>query len=135
MYVGVSPLSFVFIFEATTVISVYLLILIIASDFPSVGITCSLDYLLSFRSYYLKLQLSLQCTPFFRNSSAFSRQPLPIACLHLVKSFQLSCHQSILACLWLAKYLPKIRQLSICLVHGSLLIPIASFSSATVLLL
>ena len=135
MYVGVSPLSFVFIFEATTVISVYPLISIIASDFPSVEITCSLDYLLSFRSYYLKLQQTFCLYPLLRNFPAFSRQLLPIACLYLVKSFQLSCYQSILACLWLAKHLPKIRQLSICLVHGSLLIPFASFSSATVLLL
>ena len=59
------------------------------------------------------------------NFSAFSRQLLPIACLHLVKSFQLSCHRSILPCLyWLAKYLPKIRQLSICLVHGFVIDPI-----------
>ena len=91
MFVGVSPLLSVFILEVTAIIFLFLLIFFYVFRFTLsvgryvyVGVSSFIPVLL--------LEATIIVVYLLRTDfSAFSRRPLPIACLHFVKSFQLSC--------------------------------------------
>ena len=89
VYVGVSPFCIVLLLEATQIIFAYLLIpFLIPSDSLSVGITCSLEYLLSFRCYFLKLHRSYSCTSSSKFPIVF---PMASSAHLLFVTFSISC--------------------------------------------